>query len=122
MQSITRTYLTDIIFRAINTTIHTRRASQKNHIFYLNYPNATEDEMVDFVLSIPYFDERLKDFLMGNLNSETTIISQAWETAFIVKCTTWAASNDWLHVDSILSIGFYAACFKRFKDCLTLPY
>ena len=122
MQSITTTYLTDIIFRSINATIPIRRESQKNHLFYLNYPAATEDEVVDFILSIPYFDERLKDFLMGNLNSETTIISQAWETAFIVKCTTWAASNDWLHVDNIISIGFYAAYFKRFKDCLTLPY
>jgi len=122
MQFITRTYLTDIIFRGINETIQPRRMSQKNHLFYLHYPTATKDELLDFIESIPYFDDRLKDFLMGNLPNDNTIISQAWETSFIVKTKLWATSNDWLHVDVILSIGFYTKYVKANKDLLTLPY
>ena len=122
MQSITKTYLTDIIFRAINETIEIRRASQKNNLYYLNYPFATNEELFDFIQSIPYFDEKLKQFLMGKLNDENTIISQSWETAFIVKCKTWAQNDYWLHVDVILSVGFYAEYIKKHNDCLTLPY
>ena len=122
MQSITRTYLTDLLFRAVSETIHTRRTSQKNLLFYLDYPTATTEELLDFILSIPYFDERLKNFLLGNLKEETTIISQLWETAFIVKTKAWAASDEWLHVDVILSIGFYAEHTKQGVAFLTLPY
>ena len=122
MQSITKTYLTDIIFRAINQTILVRRASQKNHLHYLNYPTARQEEILDFIQSIPCFDEDLKKFLMGKLNENTIIISQNWETAFIVKCKSWAHSSDWLHKDTIFSIGFYPEYIFRRKDSLTLPY
>ena len=122
MQSITKTYLTDIIFRTINQTIQVRRASQKNHLHYLNYPTARQEEILDFIQSTPYFDEQLKNFLMGKLNDTTIIISQNWETAFIVKCKSWAHSNDWLHKDTIFSIGFYPEYITRRKDSLTLPY
>ncbi len=122
MQSITATYLTDIIFRAINETIMVRRASQKNHLHYLNYPTAREEEIVDFILSIPYFDEQLKKFLMDKQKETTTIISQTWETAFIVKCKSWANNNDWLHKDPICLIGFYPEYITKRKDFLRLPY
>ncbi len=122
MQSITKIYLTDIIFRAINQTIQLRRASQKNHLHYLNYPTARQEEILDFIQSMPYFDEQLKKFLMGKLTETTIIISQNWETAFIVKCKSWAHSNDWLHKDTIFSIGFYPEYIIRRKDSLTLPY
>ena len=122
MQSITATYLTDIIFRAINETILVRRASQKNHLHYLNYPTAREEEIVDFILSISYFDEQLKKFLMDKQNETTTIISQTWETTFIVKCKSWAYNNDWLHKDPICLIGFYPEYITKRKDSLRLPY
>ena len=122
MQSITKTYLTDIIFRAINQTIQTRRVTQKNHLYYLQYASATNDELYDFIQSIPYFDERLKSFLMGKLKETNIIISQAWETSFIVRTKTWAESDTWLHADPIFSIGFYPEYIIRQKDFLTLPY
>lgn len=122
MQSITKTYLTDIVFRAISETINTRRVSQKNNLFYLDYPTPTEEEVADFIQSIPYFDKRLKNFLLGELDENTTIISQAWETAFIVKCKTWAKSDDWLHVDMMLFTRFYGAYAMIDTACLTLPY
>ena len=122
MQSITKTYLTDIIFRAINETIQVRRASQKNHLHYLQYPTAREEEILDFIQSIPCFDERLKNFLMSSQEDTATIVSQSWETAFIVKCKSWAHHNDWLHKDPIFSIGFYPEYITKRKDFLTLPY
>ena len=122
MQSITKAYLADIIYRAINQTIQVRRASQKNHLHYLNYPTARQEEILDFIQSMPYFDEQLKFFLMGTLSETTIIISQNWETAFIVKCNLWAHSNDWLHKDTMFSIGFYPEYISRRKESLTLPY
>lgn len=122
MQSIIKTYLTDIIFRTINETIQTRRASQKNHLHYLRYTAATEEEIVDFIQSIPYFDDQLKSFLMNQQNEITIIISQTWETAFIIKCKSWAHSNDWLHKDPICLIGFYPEYITKRKDALRLPY
>ncbi len=122
MQSITKTYLTDIIFRTINQTIQIRRASQSNHLYYLRYAIATNEELYDFIQSIPYFDERLKCFLIGKLNDTTIIISQTWETSFIIKIKAWAESDIWLHTDPIFSIGFYPEYIPKQKDFLTLPY
>ena len=122
MQSITKNYLTDIIFRTINQTIQVRRASQRNHLYYLQYATATNDELLDFIQSIPCFDERLKSFLMGRSNESTIIISQTWEIAFMVKTKTWAQSNTWLHTDPIFAIGFYPEYITKGKDFLTLPY
>lgn len=122
MQSVTKAYLTDIILRVINKTIQTRRESQNNHLYYLQYGSATNDELWDFIQSIPYFDERLKNFLVGKLNDKNIIISQTWETSFIVKVKTWAESNTWLHTDPIFSIGFYPEYITNRKDFLTLPY
>ncbi len=78
--------------------------------------------MLDFIQSIPYFDEKLKQFLNGGKGSDITIVSQTWETAFLIKCTTWANSKHWLHQDVIFSIGFYPQYLTSAKDALTLPY
>ena len=122
MQLISRSYLTGIVFRAINNTIQERRASQQNQLFYLNYPTATEEEFWDFIQSIPYFDAELKNFLISKLADESIIVSQPWETSFIVKTKQWASTNEWLHVDVIVSLGFYAEYFMLSPDYLKLPY
>lgn len=122
MQLITKSYLTSIIFRAVNETLDIRRASQKNILFYLVYPNATNDELLDFIQSCPFFDEGLKIYLLEKDGDESIIISQHWETAFIVKTKQWANSKQWLHDDVIVTIGFYAAHLKSNNDSLKLPY
>ena len=121
MQSITIAYLTGIILRVVNETIQLRRAAQKNHLYYLHYPAVKEDELTDFIQSIPYFDERLKNFLLDKLCDKTIVISQAWENLFIVKSKAWAKSDTWLYTDPIISIGFYPE-YNKDKDFLTLPY
>ena len=75
MISITGEYLLNIIERHVNRTIGARR----------NYPNempiaeyyyvATNEEIVDFIFSIPYFDIKLKNFLLGNVDLQNIIIS-----------------------------------------------
>jgi hypothetical protein len=122
MQLVTKSYLTDIIFRTIRPGIQIRRASQSNHLHYLQFSAATNDELWAFIQSIPYFDERLKDFLMGKAGDSNIIISQTWETNFIIRVKQWADSHTWLHTDPIFSIGFYPQYITRGKDFLTLPY
>ena len=122
MQLITKAYLTDIIVRAVNETIEQRRASQKNKLYHMAVGVANEEELLYFIQSIPDFDERLKNFLLEQQKDASTIISQAWETSFIVKCKTWAQSNDWLHKDPIVSVGFYPKCIINWRDVLSLPY
>ena len=122
MQLITKSYLTSIIFRAVNETLDTRRASQKNILYYLNYPTATSEELLDFIDSCPFFDTGLKTYLLASFSDESIIIGQHWETAFIVKTRQWASSGQWLHVDVIVSIGFYAGHLNRGADCIKLPY
>ena len=122
MQLITKSYLTSVIFRAIHETLDTRRASQKNILFYLNYPSSTNEEFMDFIQSCPFYDLGLKEYLLKNNNEQSIIISQHWETAFIVKSREWARSCGWLHVDVILSIGFYSALLNSHPNCLKLPY
>ncbi|MEO6729704.1 MAG: hypothetical protein ABIN01_00710 [Ferruginibacter sp.] len=122
MQLITKAYLTDIIVRAVNETIELRRASQKNNLYHTAVGVANEDELLYFIQSIPDFDERLKNFLLEQQKEASTIISQAWETSFIVKCKAWAKSNDWLHKDPIVAVGFYPKYIINWRDVLSLPY
>ena len=97
MNSITKDYLTEIIFKKIGDNIDTHRQSKK-HLGDAELPSfPTDEEVLDFIISIPYFDDRLKDFLIGNLGETTIIISQSWENEFIIKTRLWAESIDWLH-------------------------
>jgi len=122
MQLVTKTYLTDIILRTLCPGIQKRRASQRNQLHYLQLSAATNDELWAFIQSIPYFDERLRDFLMRKPADTNIIISQTWETNFIIRVKQWADSHTWLHTDPIFSIGFYPQYITKGKDFLTLPY
>ncbi len=120
MQSITKTYLIDIISRAVNKTIWARRASQ-NPSCYVHCAAVNEQEVNDFIQSIPYFDEKLKAFLLDK-NDNATIISQSWETTFIIKSKSWAESNIWLQANPLLTIGWQAGSIRPDSQFLTLPY
>jgi hypothetical protein len=120
MQSITKIYLLEIIYRNINETINLYRASKKTE--YDLEPTATEDEILDFICSIPYFDERLKNFLLGNLPEQNIIISQQWEIEFIKQCTLWSESFEWLHGDNSFLSDVHLDSLKIDRTLLTLPY
>ena len=122
MQSITKAYLADIIYRMINETIDTYRASKKNQFYYDTYPTATDEEIIDFIHSIPYFDERLKDFLLGHVMEATIIISQSWEIEFIKKCKIWAESFEWLHGKDHFLNKQYINNLNNPTIFLSLPY
>ncbi len=122
MQSITKNYLTDIIYRMISKSIELHRKSKNNDHYNAICKVAMDEEMIDFIVTIPYFDVDLKDFLLGNVKEETVIISQSWETEFIKKCTAWARSYEWLEGDEYYLSDAHISQLMRQAECLSLPY
>jgi hypothetical protein len=121
MISVTGEYLINIIERHVSATI----ISKRNHVEGFNIaPDAplTNEEIADFILSIPYFDEGVKNFILGNAAEKNMIVSQAWEIAFILRTKKWAEAECW--VQNKYSI--YHACNESFTkqstDFLRLPY
>lgn len=122
MISITGEYLLTIIERHVNRTIAERRSDPTQDFNAEQDNHATNEEIADFILSIPYFDERIKNFILGISNEQTIIISQSWEIAFMVRAGKWAESDDWLHGAFRLSMGIYDDQQKGNDNFLTLPY
>ena len=122
MTAITKDYLAGIIFRVINKTIEIHRNSKKNSFYYEPYPTATDEEILDFIQSIPWFDERLKNFLVGNLDDKTIIISQLWEIEFLKKTLLWAESFEWLHGNDYFLSEAHISSIKKHAGALSLPY
>ena len=122
MKSITKDYLAGIIFRLINKTIDTHRQSKRNYRQQEYGIVATDDEILEFIHSIPYFDVRLKDFIIGNIEERTIIISQNWENEFLIKCRAWSESFEWLHGDDRFLKDKHLDNIKRNAVFLTLPY
>ena len=119
MKGITREYLLHVINDCIKITIHYRRKIAENY-FAKEITVVTEEELIDFIATIPYFSIELKDFLMGNLTVQTIIISQHWEKDFARKSITWATNPTWTETD----MSFLATNFKNvvIVDALTMPY
>jgi hypothetical protein len=122
MISVNGAYLINIIERHVNKTLGCRRSRTEEKSDAKGSSNATNEEIADFILSIPYFDERLKNFMLGNLEDKNIIISQSWEIAFIVRAKKWSECDEWLHETFQLSTGLYAENSKARIDFLTLPY
>ena len=119
MKGITREYLLYVINDCVKITIHYRRKIADNY-FAKEIVEVTEEELIDFIASIPYFSIELKDFLMGNLTVHTIIISQGWEKDFTNKSIAWATNPKWTEAD----MSFLAENFKNvvIGDALTMPY
>ncbi|MES2430015.1 MAG: hypothetical protein V4556_03700 [Bacteroidota bacterium] len=118
MTSITSDYLINIIDRCISTTIHQRRTNLNKY----EAPEttvATDEEILDFIVAIPYFDTKLKDFIIGNLPMQAVIISQTWENEFIKKCMEWRGSQEWMQANASLLNNLQK---QINRNSLTLPY
>jgi hypothetical protein len=122
MNSITKVYLTEIIFKKISVTIDKYRESKQQQFDNEPYPGATDEEVLDFIITIPYFDRKLKDFLLGNLAQNTIIISQSWENEFIRNALLWAESFEWLHGSDYFLSEAHISSLNSNKSFLTLPY
>ncbi|WP_301932664.1 hypothetical protein [Ferruginibacter sp.] len=122
MIAVTGEYLINIIERRVNQTIGLRRNLPTAELLIKPLLYATNEEIADFILSIPFFDERLKNFILGFLTEQTIIISQSWEIAFIVRSQRWAESDEWLHNDFRLSMSTLDNHPYNNPDFLTLPY
>lgn len=119
MISVTGEYLVNIIERHIAATISKRRDAGKEDELGKN-SSLTDEEVADFLLSIPYFDEGVKNFILGNGNEKTMIVSQAWEIAFILRTKKWAGSESWLQ--NKYSRNVYKNKSAPATDFLKLPY
>jgi hypothetical protein len=122
MTAITNEYLGEIILRIMNKNIAAHRASKNNVDEQKNFPYATNVELLDFIQTIPYLDDSVKNFLVGNLKQKTIIISQAWETQFIKHCILWAESFEWLHGNIYFLSDAHISSIKKKAQCLSLPY
>jgi len=119
MQSITKDYLLDIIQKKMSVTIHLHRKQNPNSLNLALYAKATAQEVQEFILSIPYFDLSLKNFLTST-SEQQTIISQTWELEFVKKCELWLGSYEWMYgkPDCLNGVDVY----KSYKTSLGLPY
>ena len=122
MNSITKDYLTEIIFKKISENIDQYRESKQQQFDNEPYPGATDEEVLDFIITMPYFDIKLKDFLLGNLLEETIIVSQTWENEFIKNTRLWAESFEWLHGNDYFLSEAHISGINKDKAFLTLPY
>ncbi len=95
MKSITRIYLASIIYIVIHKNSLRDLDTSEEELFGNYYYASTDEKVLDFILSIPYFDEGLKDFIVGNLKEQSVIITTEWEDEFIDKCFLWAESTGW---------------------------
>ena len=119
MKGITRAYLLYLIKDYIKLTIHHRRNTPRNY-FAEELVEITDEEIIDFIISIPYFTVELKDFLLENLSVQMIIISQQWEKEFTRKAVAWAADAKWTAAD----MSFLCNSYKNIAitDLLSLPY
>ena len=62
MNSVTKDYLAEIIFKKASENIDQYRESKQQQFDNEPYPGATDEEVLDFIITIPYFDVKLKDF------------------------------------------------------------
>ena len=122
MNSVTKDYLAEIIFKKASENIDQYRESKQQQFDNEPYPGATDEEVLDFIITIPYFDVKLKDFLLGNLADNTIIISQSWENEFIKNTKLWAESFEWLHGNDYFLIEAHTSGINKNKHFLTLPY
>ena len=118
MQSITADYLVDIVAKYVNITI-CRRRNLPQEYFMPKTINASDEEIADFILSIPYFDDRIKDFIFGNIPETAIIISQLWEIEFMKRCERWANEEEWLN-DKSPCLKFTS--HRQTNAVFTLPY
>jgi hypothetical protein len=121
MISVTGEYLVNIIERHIGATINKKRGVGDESIDVKNNPPSNE-EVADFLLSIPYFDQGVKNFILGNGSETTMIVSQAWEIAFILRTKKWSESETWLQNRLTISHRFCKEDSEQVTDFLKLPY
>src|SRR5688500_13025298 len=91
MITITSEYLIDIIERHIRERSVELIDANADHIAIMP-AKISNESIADFLLSIPYYDTGLKNFILGHSDKSMMIVSQAWEIEFILRTKTWAAT------------------------------
>lgn len=78
--------------------------------------------IADFLLSIPYFDADLKNFILGKAKESVMIVSQAWEIEFIIRTKSWATSETWKCKTFSFNEAYIASAQENLYSFLKLPY
>ncbi len=97
--------LREIVRRAIAPTISIHRKPEKTLAKYKEQV-VTEEEIDEFLFSIPYLDRALCYYLLGNgiiSNNETSLwVTDNWIQEFERRIQYWAESSEWLKGNLIL--------------------
>jgi hypothetical protein len=107
---VTVEYLRDLIFKEISDSIDFRRESMVYSVeeplpsFLLTSGEPpTEDEIDDFILSNPLFENEVHDLLLDSdlLGYEAKVveINKSWEREFKENVKDWASNQGWLAGD-----------------------
>jgi hypothetical protein len=92
--------LRKLIFEAINPTIEIHRESDENYFWLEHNPCVTDQEIEDFIQSIPYFKQELKCFLLNDFPGvEEMFVTDEWQEEFEQKVKAWTESFEWLNGD-----------------------
>ena len=120
MITVTSEYLINVIERHIRESVAGKVISGSTAS--VRGAELPSELIADFLLSIPYFDEGLKNFILGMSREQVMIVSQAWEIEFILRTKTWANDEAWLAKPSAankkIMVNDTAASFNFLK----LPY
>ena len=95
MIHVTTDDLRNIIALKVNETILEYRQSKGNGGSD-SYPMATNYEIDEFIKSIPYYDDQLKNFLLGEYSSCAALVSEIWFGRFYSAITWWYESEEWM--------------------------
>jgi hypothetical protein len=100
MSFITGYYLMNLIFMEISGSIRIHRESKETSFLYDHHDFASEDEIVDFIRSTPYYSLELKAFLLRPDDNAGMLATHAWIQQFMIHTELWARSDEWLYYDA----------------------
>ncbi|MBS1509779.1 MAG: hypothetical protein JST86_02965 [Bacteroidetes bacterium] len=120
MKAITYTYLVQLLYDIVSSTIEQRRIAHGKFFSQENYAWGTEVE--DFIFSIPYFDRQLKNFLVGNLPESIILMDKLWEASFITLAELWVEDEEWIYPGFTSKMQYLTDIFQSEKIQLSLPY
>ena len=98
MVYVTSYYLITVIERELKSTIELYRQSKRTYYFDGDYFVA-DQEVNDFIFSIPYFTYDLKEFLYSRDSSIVIEETQDWLYKFLENIYLWSESAEWLYDD-----------------------
>ena len=99
---ITSHYLRALIKEELRSTIELYRQSKRTYYFDGDYYVA-DQELEDFIFSIPYFSYDLKEFIRYSWGSVFIGVTKEWYYQFLECIYLWSESDEWLYDDMMFT-------------------